>query len=166
MKSRGNVLLIVLIVLGILVAVGSMVLKGSRPGVTTTAEQDKRVGNEIATVTSGPSNQAADGRYVEYASGTLDMYAGQRRVLYFYANWCPTCRPADAEFKANANQIPDRVVLIRVNYNDSDTDSEEEQLATKYGITYQHTFVQIDSNGNEVTKWNGGQIAELLANIE
>ena len=39
-------------------------------------------------------------------------------------------------------------------------------LAKKYGITYQHTFVQIDSQGKEVTKWNGGQTDELAANIK
>ena len=46
------------------------------------------------------------------------------------------------------------------------TDKEEEDLARKYGITYQHTYVQIDGVGKEVTKWNGGQINELLSNIK
>jgi hypothetical protein len=57
------------------------------------------------------------------------------------------------------------VTIIRVNYNDSDTDPAEEALADEYGVTYQHTFVQIDENGNEVAKWNGGEIEELLERI-
>jgi len=105
-------------------------------------------------------------RYVEYSKKTLDEASDKRRVLYFYANWCPICRPADANFKENVSKIPQDLVLIRVNYNDSDTDQEEKNLAQKYGITYQHTFVQIDAQGNEITVWNGGQINELLKNIK
>ena len=124
---------------------------------------------------SGPQNSAeknsmmdrsGSSRYVEYSKEVLGSAAGKRRVLYFYANWCPTCRPADADFQKNTSQIPEDVILIRVNYNDSDTDAEEKALAEKYGITYQHTFVQIDADGNEVTKWNGGQIKELLINVK
>lgn len=105
-------------------------------------------------------------RYIEYSKVAYDQAADKRRVLYFYASWCPICRPADANFKANANKIPEDITVLRVNYNDPDTDQEEKDLAKKYGITYQHTFVQVDSTGKEVTKWNGGQTNELLANIK
>jgi len=110
--------------------------------------------------------KVAQGKYVEYSKAVLDKTVKNRRVLFFYASWCPICRPADANFKANANKIPEDVMLIRVNYNDPDTDQEEKDLAKKYAITYQHTFVQIDARGKEVIKWNGGQIDELLANIK
>ncbi|CAN5197477.1 hypothetical protein BH09PAT2_BH09PAT2_09280 [soil metagenome] len=105
-------------------------------------------------------------RYVEYSKTALDKASSTRRVLFFYASWCPTCRPADANFRENENKIPEDVTVIRVNYNDPDTDQEEKDLAKKYGITYQHTYVQIDGSGKEVTKWNGGQINELLTNIK
>jgi thioredoxin 1 len=108
-----------------------------------------------------------DSRYKIYESQkTLDEAYDTRRVLYFYASWCPTCIPADRDFKENADKIPEDVTLIRVNYSDPDTDQNEKDLAKKYGVTYQHTFVQIDENGEEVTKWNGGQMLELLANIK
>lgn len=105
-------------------------------------------------------------RYVQYSKSALESASGNRRVLFFYASWCPTCKPADASFTQNVSKIPEDVTLIRVNYNDPETDQEEKDLAKKYGITYQHTFVQIDSTGKEVTKWNGGQIDELLSNIK
>lgn len=110
--------------------------------------------------------QSSASRYVEYSKAALDQAASNRRVLFFYANWCPTCRPTDANLKENTSKIPVDVTVIRVNYNDTETDQEEKDLAKKYGITYQHTFVQIDSQGREITKWNGGQIGELLANIK
>lgn len=112
------------------------------------------------------SDDKSGSRYVEYSKTALDNARDKRRVLYFYANWCPICRPADANFKENANKIPEDVVVIRVNYNDTDTDQEEKDLAQKYGITYQHTFVQIDSSSDRITAWNGGQIDDLLNNIK
>jgi len=105
-------------------------------------------------------------RYVEYSKEAFNKASSTRRVLFFYASWCPTCRPADANFKENESDIPNDVTLIRVNYNDPDTDQEEKDLAKKYGITYQHTYIQIDASGKEITKWNGGQINELLSNIK
>ncbi len=118
------------------------------------------------------SNQEAmvettgDSRYVEYSKDNLEKSSDKRRVLFFYANWCPTCRPADADFKANLSSLPNDVVVIRVNYNDDETDTEEKALADKYKVTYQHTFVQIDENGEVLTRWNGGDTEKLLDNIK
>ena len=105
-------------------------------------------------------------RYLEHSEGVLEQTADKRRVLFFYASWCPICRPADQSFKENAGKIPEDVILVRVNYNDPDTDRAEKDLAGKYGVTYQHTFVQIDQEGSAIHKWNGGEINELLANIK
>lgn len=118
-------------------------------------EGDKMMGDKMS-----------DAHYVVYSKTAFDDAAGTRRVLFFYANWCPICKPADADFTANVSKLPSDVTLIRVNYNDTDTDQEEKDLAKQYGITYQHTFVQIDAQGKEVAKWNGGQTDELLANIK
>lgn len=87
-------------------------------------------------------------------------------VLFFYADWCPTCRPIDAEFKNNLQKIPAGVEIYRVNYNDQDTDEDEKALAAKYGVTYQHTFVQVDKDGLEITKWNGGGLDKLISSIK
>ena len=103
-----------------------------------------------------------EGNYVEYSKSALDAAAENRRVLFFYASWCPTCKPTDADLKVNISKIPADVTVVRVNYNDPETDQEEKDLAKKYGVTYQHTFVQIDSDGKEVVKWNGGKTVELL----
>jgi len=107
-----------------------------------------------------------DTRYAMYSKEVLNSSATTRKVLFFYASWCPTCKPADENLQANTSLLPEDVTVIRVNYKDTDTDQEEKDLAEKYGITYQHTFVQIDEQGNEITKWNGGKIDELLANIK
>jgi thioredoxin 1 len=105
-------------------------------------------------------------RYVDYSKNALDNSSNNRRVLFFYASWCPTCKSADKSFTENISSIPDNVTLIRVHYNDPEANQDEKDLAKKYAITYQHTFVQIDSSGAEVAKWNGGQIEELRSNLK
>lgn len=165
--------LLIGIVVGVLVLGGVMVVNN---------QLNNRSSNEAAMVEEDASmkrddvmmekqdgtmiQESSDSRYVEYTNSALEKAADKRRVLYFYASWCPTCRPADADFRTNLNKFPEDLVLIRVNYNDPDTDQEEKDLAKKYGITYQHTFVQIDAAGAEVKKWNGGQTEELLENIK
>ncbi|MBI5127325.1 redoxin domain-containing protein [Candidatus Roizmanbacteria bacterium] len=109
---------------------------------------------------------AENSHYVEYSKAAYNQAWDKRRVLFFYASWCPICKPADESFKQNVSRIPEDVFLIRVNYNDPDTDQAEKNLARKYGVVYQHTFVQIDQNENVVTKWNGGEIDELLSEIK
>jgi thioredoxin 1 len=147
--------IIVVIILGVVIVAGFALFNKK-----DTTKQS------VITPTTEQAEQANNTRYIEYSKAALDEASGNRRVLYFYASWCPTCRPADANFTAQVEQIPPDVTVLRVNYNDPDTDQEEKDLAQKYQITYQHTFVQIDTDGNEVTKWNGGQIEELLANIK
>jgi len=106
------------------------------------------------------------GMYVEYSREMFEKTSSQRRVLFFYANWCSTCRPADSSFTRGIERLPADLVLLRVNYNDTATDQEEKDLAAKYGITYQHTFVQIDAQGNAINRWNGGEIDQLLAKVQ
>lgn len=105
------------------------------------------------------------GKYIAYTPKNFADAADTRRVIYFYANWCPTCQPADKDFQDNMDKLPQDITVLRANYSDGDTDQGEKDLAKKYGVTYQHTFVQVDEAGKELTKWNGGQLDELLANI-
>lgn len=103
--------------------------------------------------------------YINFNSQNFESNKDKRRVLFFYANWCTTCRPVNAEFLSNSNQLPEDVVVYRVNYRDSDTDDTEKELAEKYKITYQHTFVQVNQQGEVIKKWNGGNLAELIKNV-
>jgi thiol-disulfide isomerase/thioredoxin len=115
----------------------------------------------------GNSTMPVSGRrYVAFDPAVFTTSSNTRRVLFFYANWCPTCIPAHADFEKNASLIPSDVTVIRVNYNDADTDDSEKALAKQYGITYQHTFVQLGNQGEVITKWNGGATKELLAKIK
>lgn len=97
------------------------------------------------------------GSYQDYSAATVksEQAGGNKVVLFFHAAWCPFCKTADGAFINRASEIPAGVTILKTDY-DSNTD-----LKKKYGVTYQHTFVQIDSDGNAVTKWNGGDIDNL-----
>ncbi len=87
------------------------------------------------------------------------MLAGEKpTVLFFNASWCPTCKAAREDFTAHKDSLKG-INLVLVDYDNSD------DLQIKYGVTYQHTFVQIDSTGRALTKWNGGGTDELLMNV-
>ncbi|MEK7595009.1 MAG: thioredoxin domain-containing protein [Patescibacteria group bacterium] len=107
------------------------------------------------------NNQATsvkNGRYIDYSRENLDTAKGFKRVYFFHAKWCPSCKTANSEFMEKASLIPQDVVLLKIDY-DSETD-----LKAKYAITYQHTFVYVDEGGKEIKKWNGGGIKELTEN--
>ncbi len=73
-------------------------------------------------------------------------------ALYFTANWCPICKVEIPNLYAAFNELTtDKVVGFRVDYNDSDTDADEKNLARQLGVVYQHTKVFL-KNGKQVLK--------------
>lgn len=112
-----------------------------------------------STDTTPTGTETSDGRYLTYSDAAFASANDRKRVLFFHAPWCPTCRPADAEFQKRSAEIPEDVILFKTDY---DTSTE---LKRKYNVTYQHTYVQVDADGNEVTTWNGGALSELINNV-
>lgn len=120
----------------------------------TKMESDAMSGSELMS--------AQAGTYKDYspALAESEAKAGNKVVLFFHAPWCPFCKTADTAFKTNLDKIPKGVTVLKTDY-----DSNLE-LRKKYAITYQHTFVQIDASGNQVTKWNSGDIDLLIKNVK
>ena len=102
------------------------------------------------------------GTYEAYSAEKIAMKAATGKVvLFFRAGWCPTCRTADADIKAHLSSIPANLTILDVDY-DASTD-----LKTKYGVTYQHTFVEVDAKGGLVKKWSGSAtLAALVAEVQ
>lgn len=95
------------------------------------------------------------GVYVDYDDVDISTIDG-KIVLDFYASWCPSCRKLEKDIKNSLTDIPEGVTIVKVNY-----DSETE-LKQKYGVTRQHTLVQVDQSGNMITKWSGGNTLESI----
>jgi len=97
------------------------------------------------------------GSYETYASEKVALASATHDVvLFFRASWCPTCRALDADIKANLSKIPESLAILDVNYDNSTA------LKQKYGVTYQHTFVQVDKDGNLIKKWSGSPTLSAL----
>ena len=79
-------------------------------------------------------------------------------VLFFSASWCPTCRAAMRELETDSGRLGDTVVVV-VDYDRS------ADVKKRYGVTYQHTWVQIDAEGRKLAVWSGGGIDEVLRRV-
>ncbi len=101
------------------------------------------------------------GSYSVYDASKLAMANDGKVVLFFKASWCPTCRALDADIKANLASIPGGVTILEVDYDKSG------DLKQKYGVTMQHTLVQVDAQGNLIMKWSGGNtLATVVEKIK
>ena len=94
-------------------------------------------------------------KFLEFNKADYDKALKEKKkiLLYFYANWCPICKREQPDTFAVFDEINDADLIgFRVNYRDSDTDSDEEALAKEFGVSYQHTKV-ILKDGQRIGKW-------------
>ncbi len=114
---------------------------------------------ETKTPTQSPTVQTK-GSYEAYSPEKISKAAQGKVVLFFHAGWCPTCRQLDADIQKNVNEIPNGVTILKTDYD------SELALRQKYGVTYQHTLVQVDANGNLISKWSGSPtLSEFLEKV-
>ena len=101
------------------------------------------------------------GSYEAYSPEKISWAEHGKVVLFFNASWCPTCRGLDAELKAQMANIPEGTFIFSVDYDKS------ADLKQKYGVTTQHTLVQVDAKGNMINKWSGGgKLSDVIKNIK
>lgn len=95
--------------------------------------------------------------YTAYTPGILTN--GEPKVLFFHAAWCPNCRQADEQLARIYSEANAMLSVYRIDY---DTEAE---LKQRYGITYQHTFVVVDGEGNAIQTVQGPTEAQLRAMV-
>ena len=136
---------------------------------TSTRDAEKASGNKQVsekipqdekTIKKSPevgANMGGIGVYKDYSEKMLGKY--NKTIIFFHAEWCPSCRASDASILKWS--VPAGVAILKANYD------TEEDLKKKYGVTYQHTFVQVDSSGNLIKKWSGWlTLAEIIDEIK
>lgn len=100
-------------------------------------------GNEIVAKTNA--------NYVDYSAEWVKNINGDK-VLFFHASWCGSCKSASK--KIAEAQTSTGLTVFKVDY-DSSAD-----LRKMYDVTSQHTFVQVDREGNMLAKWSGSKKVE------
>jgi thiol-disulfide isomerase/thioredoxin len=151
------------VIIGVIVAVAGLgVSMASKPermqkkeGIVSESMM-KKSDSEVMEKMDG-AMMKKQGTYAAY-SGTLAP-AG-KQVLFFHASWCPTCRSADTDITSKLSDIPADVTIHKVDYDDSS------ELKKKYGVTYQHTFVQVDEKGEMIAKWSSGDLDTIIQKIK
>lgn len=149
------ILTVILVGIGIYVYgyAGSIEEISQGPDIMDTVDED----THRATATK------ENGKYIDYSESVLDerLAHGDKVVLFFHASWCPTCRAADSGIAGGARQIPDDVVVLKVDYD------QEKGLKRKYGVLYQHTFVQLAFDRSAVTTFSGSRtVPAILSNLK
>lgn len=103
----------------------------------------------------GPSSPAPSsdtmvpGSYLTLAEYQSQMAsrAGSRVVYFFHASWCPDCRATEKSILADG--VPAGLTVVKVDFD------RESDLKKQYGVTLQHTFVQVGPDGEQLAKWSG-----------
>jgi len=122
-----------------------------------TTETDSMMKKDETSVMDKSDTMMKVGSYEAYAPEKVALASATHDVvLFFRASWCPTCRALDANIEANLSKIPESLAILDVNYDNSTA------LKQKYGVTYQHTFVQVDKDGNLIKKWSGSPTLSAL----
>lgn len=113
------------------------------------------------TESESTSSQAKAGSYEAYSAEKIAMAATGDVVLFFHASWCPSCRALNSDIEKNVSAIPTGVTILKTDYDNS------KDLKQKYGVTTQHTLVQVGKDGNLISKWSGSPtLASLVSQVK
>lgn len=112
--------------------------------------------SEQTTIDNEQNPTAKPGSYEAYSPEKIAKAATGDVVIFFHASWCPSCRGLNSNIEENLVSIPEELTILKADY---DTETE---LKKKYGVTTQHTLVQVDANGDMIKKWSGGSKLENI----
>jgi thiol-disulfide isomerase/thioredoxin len=152
-KNTGIVIAIV-----VLAVIGGVYTSTTGTGRSVVPEKDVvMVKDEVVE----SDTVAKTGSYEVYEASKLARAETGDVVLFFHASWCPSCRALNSSIESNLRSIPLGVTILKTDYD------KETELKKKYGVTYQHTLVQVDKDGNMIKKWSGGSTLDnLLSQIQ
>lgn len=164
--QKGNITGAVIGIIALLIIIGALVFANNGSDEDAMMEEDKMM-MEDDSMEKDDSMMEEDsmkddnmmmetGSYEKYSSEKLAKANDGDVILFFKASWCPTCNALDSDIKSNLSSIPEGVTILELDY---DTATE---LKKKYGVTIQHTLVQVDAEGNMITKWTGSPTLDSL----
>jgi thiol-disulfide isomerase/thioredoxin len=120
-----------------------------QPAATSPTTSNPATSDSTGSEQDATEAAPAPGAYVTLADYENDptAYSGTKVVYFFHAEWCPTCRATESAIDDTG--IPDGLTVVKVDYD------TETGLRQEYGVTQQHTFVQVDDGGAELARWTG-----------
>ena len=119
-------------------------------------QNNQENGGDNIGVENNEVTELKRGYYNSYSQENIALAETEKIVLFFHATWCPSCRALNQDIESNISSIPSELTILKVDYD------KETELKIKYGVTTQHTLVQIDKEGNLLKKWSGGSRIEAV----
>lgn len=108
--------------------------------------------------TDAPQSAATEGAWIDqaaYEANPQQYHDAGDVVLFFNASWCPTCQETVSNLDAEG--VPPGLTVVSVDYDGAS------ELKQEYGVTVQHTFVQVDQSGAEQAKFTGALTGEEIS---
>lgn len=151
-----------LAVVGFLISLTDSSDKTTKTNTVSDNSANQAQKSKVSNDQQNLNDSVAPGSYVTLAdyNANQNKYAESKKIYFFHASWCPVCQAIDKEINADLSKIPSGVTVIKTDFDDST------ELRKKYGVTYQYTFVQVDSEGNEVAQWTASSLDDVIAGIK
>lgn len=167
-----NKVVLALAVLTVVALIGFFVLK--KPGTQSPPSQTAPQSQNQTTDQTAPGYSAKllagkTSPFLEFNKADYEKAMKEGKIIFlnFYANWCPICRAESPVINDGFNGLKtDKIVGFRVNFNDSETDDDEKNLAKEFNVPYQHTKIFL-KNGQEISRsgnqWQKADFDEAFA---
>ena len=100
--------------------------------------------------------------YLAYSDQNLVSSKSKGNSVLFFAatRWCQSCSALEDEILKRSKEIPSDITILKVDYDN------DRAMNTKYSVTAQHTLVVLDSEGNEIKRWLGGDFDNMIHELE
>lgn len=83
---------------------------------------------------------------VVYQDNIDEILEEKNVMLFFSANWCPTCGALKKDIAKNPQEIPEDLAIIVIDYD------TEIDLRKEYNVAMQHTLIFLDKEKRELKK--------------
>ena len=152
---------IIIGIVAIIIVTAGVGIYSSNNSSTKLVKNDVMIQKENNVIVNNGDVMTKVGSYEAYSPEKIARAETGDVVLFFHASWCPSCRGLNLDIDKNLSSIPEGLSILKVDYD------KETELKKKYNITYQHTLVQVDKDGNLIKKWSGSpKLANIISEIK
>lgn len=111
-----------------------------------TSENSSNNATTQTRVATDPADIKNPGSFLEYSDAAFAKATESKKVLFFHSITCVVCD--QIERNINAGVMPEDVAVFVVRLE------KDKDVADKYNVNQQTTFVQVDNNGDALKEWN------------
>ena len=105
----------------------------------TSAEAPEEPTELVAATKSTP-------QFIEYSEAKRQelLANGEAHVLFFHADWCPTCRHMEDNFNETLSSFPNGTVILKASFD------KDKDLKKEYGVRSQSSVTVVGASGQKL----------------